>query len=314
MNTANRIPLPLEALRQYFGSHLQENVCMANYTTARVGGIADALLIVNDSRELESACCRLWEMEIPMTVLGSGSNVLISDAGIRGVVIINRAHAVRVNTHTDPPSVWAESGANLSGVARQVALRGLSGMEWAATIPGTVGGAVVNNAGAHDGNMQGSLIVAEILHRESGKTRWSSEQFGYGYRSSILKGKPGKVVVLTAQMRLSLSTPEAVKARMSAFNTRRRETQPAGASLGSMFKNPPGDYAGRLIEAAELKGTRIGGVEISAKHANFFINIGGATAADIWKLIRLTQDKVQQKFGVPLELEVETLGEWQPED
>lgn len=314
MNAANQPPLPMEALRQHFGSSLQENVNMANYTTARVGGTADALLIVNDNRELETACRRLWEMDVPMAVLGSASNVLISDAGVRGVVVINRAHGIRVNTHADPPCVWAESGANLGGIARQLALRGLSGMEWAATIPGTVGGAAVNNAGAHDGNMQSSLIVAEILHRESGKALWSSDQFGYGYRSSLLKGKPGKVVILTAQMRLSVSTPEAVKARMSAFNTRRRETQPPGASLGSMFKNPPGDYAGRLIEAAGIKGARIGGVEISTKHANFFINVGGATAADFWKLIQLTRNKVQQQFGVTLELEVETLGEWQPGD
>ncbi|MDZ4158200.1 MAG: FAD-binding protein, partial [Anaerolineaceae bacterium] len=225
MTAAIRPSVPMDALRLIFGSQLRENIPMADYTTAHVGGTADALLIANNNLELESACRRLWDLDVFFCVLGSGSNVLVSDGGIRGVVIINRARALRINHPADSPSVWVESGASLSGLARQVALRGLSGLEWAAGIPGTVGGAVVNNAGSREGNIQTSLMVAEILHQVNGKEIWSSSQFGYAYRSSILKGMPRHAVILTAELKLVPSTLEEVQSRMSALNARRRETQ-----------------------------------------------------------------------------------------
>ncbi|MRR52413.1 MAG: FAD-binding protein, partial [Rhodocyclaceae bacterium] len=139
----------LSELRSLFGDRLQENVSMANYTTARVGGNAEAMLIAHTSQDLELAALKLWEHGVPFYLLGSGSNILVSDRGLPGVVIINRARNIKIEAHTEPMSVWAESGANLGTVARQVALRGLSGLEWAATIPGSVGGAVYGNAGAH---------------------------------------------------------------------------------------------------------------------------------------------------------------------
>ncbi|MEN4041855.1 MAG: UDP-N-acetylmuramate dehydrogenase [Anaerolineaceae bacterium] len=305
-----RLSIPMDSLRQRFGDKLQENVHLSNYTTARVGGPAAALLIAHSSQELADTCSALWEYDLPCHVLGSGSNVLASDDGVDAVIVINRAHAVRIDVHSDPPTVWAESGANLGGVARQAALRGLSGLEWAATIPGTIGGAVYGNAGAHGGDMQGILLVAEILHRSSGKSAWSCEQMNYSYRSSALKAQPGQAVILAARMKLSGSSRDEVQARMNNFSSRRRVTQPTGASLGSMFKNPPGDYAGRLIEAAGLKGARVGGAEISSIHANFFINAGNATSRDIYALIRKTQEAVHQKFGVLLELEIELIGNW----
>ena len=303
--------LPIERLRTVFGDHLQENVVLANYTTARVGGSADAALMVYAASELENAARRLWEMDIPFFVLGSGSNVLISDAGVHTIVIINHAHTVKIDVRSNPPSVWCESGANIGGAARQVALRGLSGLEWAVSIPGTVGGAIYGNAGAHDGDIQGSLLLADILHRQTGKAASTSDQLEFGYRTSILKQNPGQAIVLSARFKLSASSPDAVHSRMEEFTNQRHKSQPTGASMGSMFKNPPGDYAGRLIEAAGLKGARIGGVEISPVHANFFINDHNAKAADIWKLIRRTQKKVAEKFGIQLELEIELLGNWQ---
>ncbi|NPV76580.1 MAG: UDP-N-acetylmuramate dehydrogenase [Anaerolineae bacterium] len=308
--TSSSATLPINKLRKAFGEHLQENVRLANYTTARIGGVVDGLLVANSSDELAQLARKLWEMEVPFRVLGSGSNVLVSDQGYRGVIIINRARNIKIDTRKTPPSVWSESGANLGGVARQVALRGLSGLEWAATVPGTVGGAVYGNAGAHDGDTQGSLLLADILHRQLDRSDWNSAQLQYGYRTSILKKERQPVVILAARFRLSQSTPEKVQAKMDEFTAQRRATQPPGASMGSMFKNPPGDYAGRLIELAGLKGMRIGGAEISAKHANFFINDQGATAQDIWELIQECKFAVKEKFGIDLELEIELLGDW----
>jgi len=304
------VRLPLAELRTAFGDHLQENVRMSNYTTSQVGGTADAFLNIYSAEELEKAVKALWQLGAPLIVIGSGTNILVSDRGIREVVINNRAKTLKVDAHHTPPTVWAESGANLSSVARQVALRGLAGLEWAAPIPGTVGGAVYGNAGAHGADMASNLVLAEILHPIQGKVAYSGDQMGYAYRSSILKRSREGAVILAARMQLSQETPQKVQERMEANLAQRRKTQPAGASLGSMFKNPQGDYAGRLIEAAGLKGKRIGGAEISDQHANFFINHAGAKAEDIHQLLLLARRTVQEKFGVNLELEVELIGEW----
>jgi UDP-N-acetylmuramate dehydrogenase len=305
-----KVTIPFDRLRERFGDALQENVRLSNYTTARAGGPVAALLFAHTSQELADISSVLWDLDLPFQMIGSGSNILVSDQGVDGIIVINQARAVKIDVHIDPPTVWAESGANLSSVARQAALRGLSGLEWAATVPGTVGGAVYGNAGAHGDDMRTSLVVADILHRSSGRSQWTCDQMGYSYRSSALKQQPGQAVILSAQMKLTLSNREEVQARMTDFSARRRSTQPAGASLGSMFKNPPGDYAGRLIEAAGLKGTRIGGAEISSVHANFFINDEQATSSDIYSLICLAQETVEQKFGVKLELEIELVGNW----
>jgi UDP-N-acetylmuramate dehydrogenase len=253
-------------------------------------------------------------------VLGSGSNVLISDAGVRGVVLLNQARQVRFDEEGDPPTVWAESGAKIGLLARQAATKGLAGLEWATGIPGTLGGAVVGNAGAHGKDMSSNLMVAEILHLnplmgmgsslELQKETWSVEQFGYEYRSSILKRKTLEAVVLVVLLRLERSDPKTVQERMDAYTEHRRRTQPPGASMGSMFKNPPGDYAGRLIEAAGLKGKSIGEAQISSLHANFFVNNGNASASDIYALIQLAQKRVAEKMGVRLELEIELVGDW----
>jgi UDP-N-acetylmuramate dehydrogenase len=302
--------IPLTNLRQAFGARLQENVSMANYTTAHVGGRADAMLIVHDAAELESAVRQLWELETPFFIFGSGSNVLVSDSGFRGLVLVNRAKTVRIDTRTEPPTVWAESGANLGGIARQCALRGLSGLEWSASIPGTLGGAVYGNAGAHGGDLRTNLVLAEILHQKQGRVNWTLDQMQYDYRTSALKKQPNQAVILAARLKLVSATPAEVQAKMDENIEKRRSTQPPGASLGSMFKNPAGDYAGRLIEAAGLKGSRVGGVQVSPIHANFFVNDDSATASDFYQLIHRTQQTVADKFGVQLELEIEMIGDW----
>ena len=298
-----------EALQAAYGECLQRQVLLARYTASRVGGPADALIIVETVEELAETVGRLWSLEVPFVILGGGSNVLVSDTGIRKLVIINRVRQVVFDQVSEPPSVWAGSGTNFGLLARQAASRGLTGLEWAAGIPGTVGGALFGNAGAHGSDVAGCLLMAEILHQELGRVNWSVDQFEYSYRSSKLKKESVESVVLSAQFRLKSSTPESAQAKIDEFSAYRRRTQPPGASMGSMFKNPPGDYAGRLIESAGLKGKRIGDAEISDLHANFFVNRGEASAADIYALIQQARSAVVEKFSVELELEIELIGD-----
>ena len=304
----NKTMTIFNALRAEFGERLQENVMLAPFTSARIGGPADALLTVKSADELSATMARLWELGVPTILLGGGSNVLVSDRGVRGVVVLNRAKDIQF-ADGDQPKVRAESGATFSNIANLAAEYGLAGLEWAATIPGTVGGAVYGNAGAFGGNMAGNLICADLL-TEHGRERWPVEKMEYGYRTSALKRSTLKFVILAAEMHLEHGAKEAVRFKISEFVSKRKSTQPPGASLGSMFKNPPGDYAGRLIEAAGLKGTRIGNAEISTVHGNFFINHGDTKASDIRKLIELAQHTVAEIFSVKLELEIELIGEW----
>jgi len=331
----------LQPLQLAFGERVKLGVSLSRYTAARVGGPADALMEARSSEDLVDFCSWLWQTELPFVILGNGSNVLVSDLGIRGVVILNKSRQVRFGVDErgrklpvdlgaqQPLLVWAESGTNFGALARQAAQRGLAGLEWAVGIPGTVGGAVVGNAGAHGGDMAGNLLMAEILHHQGygssmsvRREHWPVQKMGFGYRTSALKRRdigtvplqefpyqPGSIV-LAAVLRLERSTLQAVQARSDELVAYRRRTQPLGASMGSMFKNPQGDYAGRLIEAAGLKGIRRGDVEISPLHANFFVNHGLASARDIYELILIAKQAVLEHSGVTLELEIELLGEW----
>jgi len=300
--------LPRSALHEVFGERMQENVPLAPYTSARIGGPADALVTVSSADELADTVSRLWQLDVSYVILGGGSNVLVSDRGIRGLVVLNKAKGVRFDVGSKP-KVRAEAGVVFANLARRAASHGLSGLEWAAAVPGTVGGAVYGNAGAFGGDMAGSLIQTELL-TDTGRETWPVEKMEYAYRSSVLKRGTLKFVVLWADLRLEHSTKEEVSAKITQFSTRRKETQPPGASMGSMFKNPPGDFAGRLIEEAGMKGTRIGNAEISPVHANFFINHGQTKAEDVRTLVRLTQEAVTKKFGIELEPEIEFVGEW----
>ncbi len=307
-------PLPAavaEDLRGAFRGRLKEGVPLAAHTSARIGGPADFLLVARSPGELEEIARTLWRLEAAFRVVGGGSNVLVADAGVREVVVLNQARRVHFEEREVGPKVWAESGSSLGAVARRSVEKGLTGLEWAVTVPGTVGGAVVGNAGAHDGDTAGSLEMAEILQRTGQLEAWPVERLEFGYRTSWLKRHAGEAVVLAATFRTERSTSAAARSRTAENIAQRKATQPSGASMGSMFKNPPGDYAGRLIEAAGLKGARQGEAEISAKHANFFVNRGGARAADVWALIERARAAVREKFGVDLELEVELIGDWE---
>ncbi len=300
--------LPLDTLRRTFGERLREDVPLARYTSARVGGAADALLEVATVDKLAATIQQLWELDVPFIMLGGGSNVLVSERGVRQVVVLN--HAKQVRFDEDAPSVWAASGANLGGIARQAAAKGLGGLEWAAGIPGTVGGAVYGNAGAHGGDLAGNLELADILHRDKGKQSLTAHNLQFSYRGSGLKNQPGEVVVLSATLRLEHKAKEDIQALMDSFLAHRRGTQPPGASMGSMFKNPDGDFSGRLIEAVGLKGKQIGQAQISPLHGNFFLNLGKASADDVYALIQLAQEKVAAEQDIELELEVQLVGDW----
>ncbi len=298
----------VEVLRHHFGDAAQENVALAPYTSARIGGLADVMITVKSADEFADVMRVIWENELQYCILGGGSNVLVSDNGVRGVVVLDRAKEVRFESG-DQPTVWCEAGVIFSNLANRCASRGLSGLEWAATVPGTIGGAVFGNAGAFGGDVSMNLIWADVLTK-NGREKYSVDQLRYGYRTSILKRGELNAIVLSALLRLKNSVKEEVSAKIEQFGERRKATQPPGASMGSMFKNPEGDHAGRLIEAAGLKGTRIGNAEISMLHGNFFINHGETRAEDVLALVRLVQKNVSEKFGIQLELEVELLGEW----
>lgn len=304
------------------------NESLARHTTFRVGGPAEYFVRANSRAELIQAAQWARVRHLEIFILGNGSNILVSDAGVRGLVIENHADAV-VETGDWRPGTWrvtADSGASLPGLANRMARQGWRGLEWAIGVPATVGAAVVTNAGAHGGAVSDNLTRAEILdvranefaatHGEADLRRleivrwWTRDELQLGYRTSFLKQHPNAYIVLRAEFELERDAAANCIARMNQYTEHRRRTQPTEPSVGSMFKNPPGDYAGRLMEAAGLKGARIGNVQVSQTHANFFVNLGGATASEVMRLVKLAQDTVREKFKVELELEIELVGEW----
>ncbi len=291
-----------------FADRLLSDEPLAKYTAARLGGPADLLMIARSLDELTAVAQAAWADGIWVRIIGGGANVLISDHGVRGLVIVNRAAQVEFY---DEGWVVAQSGMALTALARKCAARGFSGFEWAVSVPGTIGGAVVNNAGAHGGDMAGCVAEASVLDSEAGLLTLSSADLAYDYRMSSLKASGRRFLVLSAALALTPGVdPAAINAYMDELVEHRKRTQPPGASLGSIFKNPPGDYAGRLIEAAGLKGFRLGGAMVSPVHANFFINTGTATASDYYALIQHVRAAVEEQTGIILEREVEVIGQW----
>ncbi len=300
--------------QELFGEQCQVNTPLGRYTSARVGGPAELFVTVTSGMELQTAVELAYACRINYFILGGGSNILVANNGIGGLVIMNKARAVNFRNIGAAVICTVESGMNLSSLARQCIAKGLGGLEWAIGVPGTVGGAVVGNSGAHGGDMHSILRAATIWEPGKGAVIYTADDMKYAYRDSILKREQGRNisrrVVLSAELQLTPESVEVLTARADGFTARRKETQPGGASMGSMFKNPENYYAGYLIEAAGLKGFQIGGASISEKHANFFISDGTATADDIRALIAEAWNTVREKFGIEMELEVELVGEW----
>jgi UDP-N-acetylmuramate dehydrogenase len=279
---------------------------LRRYTAWKIGGPADALLEPGSIEELLAALERTHEHGIPVTVLGGGTNVLVRDGGIRGLVIRLAKSLGRVEI--DGERVVAESGVLYPVLANATASKGLAGLEFATGIPGTVGGAVYMNAGAYGGETKDVLEWAEIYRPDEGVVRMENAGLDLSYRHSILQSHPDWTV-LRAGYRLAEGDPEELRARIREFRTQRINGSPSRPSCGSTFKRPPGDFPGRVIEAAGLKGTRIGQIEVSPVHANYLVNHGGGTADDALRLIELVRETVRERLGIELEQEVRVIGE-----
>lgn len=287
---------------------------LARHTTFGIGGPADIFVSVRNATELAAAVVAAREAGEPVFVLGSGSNILVGDGGIRGVVVDNQAKAYSVARRAGAPgerfAVSAESGASFAALARALAKQGYSGIEWAAGIPGTLGGAVVYNAGAYGGSLADVLIAATLLDGDGATRRLPLPELRMAYRTSaLLRGDYGDAVVLAVELEVGRGDAAELTRQVAAFDAQRLGAQPRGRNSGSTFKNPPGDHAWRLIDAAGMRGMRIGDARVSEKHSNFFENLGAARAADVAALMREAQRRVHEQFGIELENEVRMVGE-----
>jgi len=280
---------------------------LSRHTSLRVGGPADALATPKDRAELADLLGLCVKHQLPTTFLGAGFNTLIRDGGLRGVVI--RLKKLRDVRRTGENGIWVESGASHSTVTRFCVFEGLSGLEFGAGIPGSVGGWIAMNAGIGVRELKDVVREIELL----GPDGTALPPFGRAdldFRYRELHGLPGGAVIVAATLEVEPSSPEAVKAEVDRLLAKRSKTQPLDVpSCGSVFRNPEGDFAGRLIEAAGLKGTREGAAEVSPVHANFIANRGGATAADVIRLIDRIRAVVESESGVRLRREVRIIGD-----
>jgi UDP-N-acetylmuramate dehydrogenase len=278
---------------------------LKRYTAWKIGGPADALLEPKSVDELIEAAEKAREHDFPVTVLGGGTNVLVRDGGIRGLTI--RLAKSLTNVEVEGTRVTADAGVLYPVLANTTAGRGLAGLEFATGIPGTVGGAVYMNAGAYGSETTEVLDWADVLEDHE-VARMRNRDLDLSYRHSALHENPNWVV-LRAGYTLVPGDPTELKARIREFRAQRMNGSPNKPSCGSTFKRPPGDFPGRVIEEAGLKGTRVGQIEVSPVHANYLVNLGGGTAEDALKLIGLVRQKVSEKLGIELEPEVRVMGE-----
>lgn len=282
---------------------------MQRLTSFRVGGVAEWLALPRCDVDLAAALDWAGEHQLPVTALGAGSNLLISDRGVPGLVIGMRRWRL---CEIDAASGWVRvsSGEPLPTLAWKAAKLGCRGLEWAVGIPGTVGGGVVMNAGAHGGCMADRLVTATVLEPDGSLHPLTPQDLAFAYRTSSLQGAPRLVVEATLQLSPGHDPAQVVADTLAGLN-RRRDTQPYDRpSCGSVFRNPPGHSAGHLIEQTGLKGYRIGNAEVAQRHANFILNCGGATATDIYRLIGHVQQQVEDHWGVRLRPEVQLLGDF----
>jgi UDP-N-acetylmuramate dehydrogenase len=288
------------------GIDLTLNEPMANHTTWKIGGPADLFLSIKRRAELTAALAIIHEHQVPWTMIGRGSNVLVGDLGIRGVVI--KLESDFASLQIEGTRIQAGAGFSLIKLSVLAAKHGLTGLEFAGGIPGTVGGAVYMNAGAHGSDISQVLVEAELLQQDGRIVTISNPQLAFSYRHSCLQEQPA--IVLSATFALKEGDRKAIAADMASFKERRQRTQPwQQPCAGSVFRNPLGDYAARLIELAGLKGTIMGGVQISEIHANFIVNRGAGTARDVLMLIAFVREKVWEQFEVDLKPEVLVIGD-----
>lgn len=278
---------------------------MSKATSFKVGGPADYLFRPETIEDLQLGLQYAQHYQLPITVIGCGSNLLVTDKGIRGFVIQLAENFSKATVHNN--QITATSGCYFSALSKLAAYHSLTGLEFAVGIPGSLGGAIYMNAGAYDGEI-GPLIEEVVWVTADEVGTWSRDEFTYSYRNS--KAQEEGVIVAGATLQLAPGNPEKIYAKMNDFQEKRRSKQPLEyPSAGSTFKRPPGRYVGPMIEEADLKGYSIGGAQVSTKHAGFIINTGNATATDIINLIEFIQKTIKEKFDVDLIPEVRIIGE-----
>ena len=301
-----------EELSRIVSAGVQWDCPLSGYTSFAIGGPAEALVTAGDSDELASLLDLFARRRLPWRIIGRGTNLLVHDEGFAGVVVLLGAGFQQLVFSDDPDSgkcvVSAGGGCGLARAALRCMEKGYAGLEFAGGIPGTIGGAVIMNAGAWGDEMAGILRTVTILTAE-GERVLPRRGLDFGYRRwRDFKKYEGRAVVTRVDLELTADDPEQVRRRCTLLQEKRRVNQPKGqGNAGSFFKNPENDSAGRLIERSGLKGMQVGGARVSEQHANFLVNIGGATAADVMALMRLVQEKVRRDSGIDLEPEVHFL-------
>jgi UDP-N-acetylmuramate dehydrogenase len=282
---------------------------LARFTTMRVGGPADLFAEIHNLFELRAIVRFARAREIPLFMIGRGSDLVISDAGVAGLVVLNRAAQQRV----EGTRYTVDSGVAMARAATTTKDAGLTGLEFGLAIPGTVGGAVWANAGAHDAEISHRLVEAGVLRGGAAEDTMSAADLGLAYRESALKHAPEGApdVVTWAAFELEAAEPAVIAARLDDIRRWRQAHQPLGLpSAGSVFRNPEGDSAGRIIDELGLKGRRIGGAQVSPKHANFIVNDEKGTAADVRRLAEEVRERVRRDRGIELQLEIVFAGDW----
>ena len=298
-----KLSTELEKLRDVV---VQYHTPLKDYTSFRIGGPADIFLIPLQNRVLPEIIAILNNYQQDFFILGKGSNIIVGDQGIRGVVIYN---ARLNNIIIKDDQITAECGVTLAALAKQAMEAGLSGLEFASGIPGSLGGAIFMNAGAYGSEMKDIIVEVDVINNTGDVLTLNKQQLDLSYRHSILQEK--SLIAFRVKLKLAPGDREQIKAQMKKLNQQRQEKQPLEwPSAGSVFKRPDGYYTGPLIEKAGLKGARVGDAQVSQKHAGFIINRGNATARDVIELIKKVQREVYQNSGIKLETEPRYIGEF----
>ena len=294
---------------EFAAEKLLYNEPMSNYTSFKIGGPADLIVFPETKEEIQKAIWICKEKGFPYFIMGKGSNLLVKDAGYRGVVIALCKNYEDI-TLLDKNSIYAGAGVTLSKLAGFAMDNSLAGLEFASGIPGSLGGAVFMNAGAYDGEMKDVITSVDLLDENGNEISKTNEEMGFGYRTSIIQKNDGKYIVLGANLKLEAGDSAQIKTKSLELNKRRKDKQPLDLpSAGSTFKRPEGYFAAKLIDDAGLKGLSSGGAMVSEKHCGFIVNFNKATADDVITLIEMVKEKVYKQFSIELEAEIRIIGD-----